>query len=144
MVCEKVEDGFLIPYSLFFKSTSFTDEGVLKLGDNELGLSCSTFVLAILEKAGVQLIKLDDWDVREEDKSAHSDLIVLLRKYQRGFSISTTHIENVEKEVGCVRYRPQEVAAAAILNPHPAKFEETAVLGELIFDALPFNLKEAT
>jgi hypothetical protein len=62
-----------------------------------------------------------------------------MREGIRGFSPSAPddHIARVEKEVDCMRIRPEEVAAAGLFDDFPVAFEELERAGAWILDQIP-------
>ncbi|MBP1630795.1 MAG: hypothetical protein H6Q15_1688 [Bacteroidetes bacterium] len=108
-----------IPYALRYLNTCLTKEGCLKLGDGEWGMTCATFVLALFKSCGVALCDVVTWPQRDEDENSHKNIVELLVEHKVRFKITQEHIENVRKEVGCARFRPEEVAASVTFNPIP-------------------------
>lgn len=112
-----------LPYAFLFKKSHFDENGNYVLGEGEHGFTCSTFVLAFLERHGISLIRKDTWPNRtEEDAVAHHLLISILTKLKEpGIS---EHIDIIKKDIGCVRYRPEEVAAASSFTPLPKDYSQ--------------------
>lgn len=119
-----------LPYAFRYKDTVFSADGKMLLGKSEHGLTCATFILAVLKSAGVDLLKLDEWPQRDGDMDRHRELLTML---QGDPNVSRAHIAEVTGEVRCVRYRPEEVVGAASLAQLPVSFvdAETAA-GQLI------------
>ena len=46
------------------------------------------------------------------------------------------HADAVAAEVGCLRFRPEEVAAASAHPPHPVDYARAEALGQLLIAAL--------
>lgn len=107
-----------IPYGVLYQGGKFAKDGRLLLRDRELGLTCATFVLAVLEGAGLALVKFEDWPARAEDQIWHSRVVAWLRADhdERPEVVSLSHVRGVASELGCARLRPEEVAAA---GSHP-------------------------
>ena len=125
----------LIPYGLKFEESSLDDDGRFTPGPNESGMTCSTFVLAIFEWATIPLLSRESWPSRPDDTEAQLKLVA----YLRTTDATKEHIEAVEREVGCMRIRPEEVAAATTTEPRPIGFVDAEVIGlEVLaeFDAL--------
>lgn len=109
-----------IPYGLLYTGGCFTTDGVLSLSTEENGLTCATFVMAVFNSCGIQLIDIQSWDLRESDSDWHNSIIATLMDTKERFGISDIHIENVSKELGCARFRPEEVAVSSTFEQTPA------------------------
>jgi hypothetical protein len=135
-VCRKVMENYAeegLPYGLRYENASFDPVlGTLIMGGTECGLTCATFVLAVFLSGGVSLIEIAAWEPREEDMQWHEQILFALEKY----GASPDHIANVKKEVGCARFRPEEVAASATFSPQPAASLQIIARGEIIKQAL--------
>lgn len=115
-----------LPYGLRFGTSSFDDSGRFVAGPNETGLTCATFVIAIFEWAGVPLIDISTWQARAEDEQAQRALVEVLRGSR---DATPEHIVAVEREIGCIRVRPEEVAASSTLPERPLNFADAARIG---------------
>ena len=114
-----------IPYGLLYKgNSSFTQEGIFTIAEEENGLTCATFVLAVFSACGINLIDLSSWPNRKEDKIWHGHIINSLKRSSQSFNITDDHIKNVENEVGCARYKPEEVGVSSIFENLPVSFLE--------------------
>lgn len=109
-----------IPYGLYYTGAVFTQDGLLKLKKKEIGLTCATFVLAVFKSCQVDLIDIENWGARHSDKVFHYDILISLRKSQVKYKISENHINNVSEEIGCARFRPEEVAISSAFKNKPA------------------------
>ena len=92
-------------------------------GDVELeSANCSTFVIIVFEIAKLPLIADDTWQERESDGPRQQELVEALRGDPE--NVPADHDERVAREVGCIRYRPEEVAGAALVDVDrwPVKF----------------------
>lgn len=98
------------------------------------GLTCATFVLALLRTIGIDLIALETWKIREEDTRWHLDDIV---PALIGNNADTEHIEAVKAQSPCARFRPQEVMAAMTTDFLPVAFSYAEPVGEAIQQSLP-------
>jgi hypothetical protein len=91
----------------------------LRLGPNEIGVSCSTIIAAIFESEGFKLLDPTSWpDADEADKRARRGVIAWVRKYD------PQHASAMEGEIDAPRVRPFEVVAAAAIFPTAASFEQ--------------------
>ena len=121
-----------IPYGLAFRSSSFDDEGRFVPGPGESGLTCSTFVLAVFEWARVRLLDQGSWRQRPDDVAIQQQLVEYLKKHAIA---RPEHVAAVEGEVGCVRFRSEEAAAATAMKDRPIPFERAADAGREIVSA---------
>lgn len=134
------EEGLRIPYGLVYKGGKFSAQGRTQLAVGEIGLTCATFVLAVLATAGLKLLDLPTWEERDatriaEDNAWHAGIVALMKATRADYEISDGHIAGVEQERGCSRFRPEEVAGACGLpgkSPSKHKFDEVRPLGALI------------
>jgi len=102
-----------VPYGIWYEGGALQDDGAAELKGKEIGLTCATYVLALLEWGGIRLLSIENWPSRPEDASWHRGIVRALRKHQRRNpdSISDEHIARVEQDGGCARFRPEEVTA---------------------------------
>ncbi len=131
---------YRIPYAFRYTSKTRINPatGEMQLEDG-LGLSCSTFVLAVFQSVEITLVKIDTWRSRADDVVRHEALLQKMRAGIPGFAppAPADHIVLVEKEVHCMRVRPEEVAAAGLFDDFPVAFEELERAGTWILDQIP-------
>ena len=108
-----------LPYAFRYRETAFGVDGRILLGKSEYGLTCATFILAVLRSAGVDLLRFAEWHHRDGDVERHHELLAMLRGDPR---IAADHLAAVASEVRCTRYRPEEVVGAASSAPLPVSF----------------------
>ena len=95
-----------------------------------VGLTCATLVLAVFGYAGFHLVEYDTWpENREDDKDFQEEIIRIFIGIP---GIEDSHIDKMRKDVGKARFRPLEVAGAALAYPPPAKFEIADQMGQLV------------
>lgn len=118
-----------IPYSLKFQDTQFTDDGDLKLGEGEMGLTCATFIASFFSSVGIPLVDLDSWISREEDLEWKAFIIGVMNKT----GVPINHIANVTKEAINYRVKPEEIAVASSkeVTDLPATFGFCTVEGAI-------------
>lgn len=109
-----------IPYGLLYEGATFDDDGILRLGGNEHGLTCATFVMAVYASCGITLCDYAAWSARREDGAWHASIIALLGQH----GVSQEHLHNLEQEKGCARFRPEEVAASITFPDLPAPSDQ--------------------
>lgn len=96
--------GVTIPHDQCFDSVT----GAWLLGPFGPGLTCATFVIAVLKRLGLEFVATDTWMHRPEDALWRDEIIALLRKHNM-----SEQADFVERQDRCVRIRPIEVAGAA-------------------------------
>jgi hypothetical protein len=78
------------------------------------------------------LVDYSTWPLnRPGDAEWQQSMISLLRG-----RAPEEHVKAVEQDVGCARYRPEEVAGAATVHPLPAGFAIAAERGQQILALL--------
>ncbi len=121
--------GTNLPYNFRFPNDVFdkeTGELLLKRGE---GLTCSTFVLALLEATGTSLVRREEWPQRPDDKARHETLVegrrqsFLAGNDNKLSDDALEHLAFMNLQVNSVRIRPEETAASASVRPLPASFK---------------------
>lgn len=102
--------------------------GRFLIGPSQFGLTCATFVLAVFHATGLQLVNYAEWPV---DRLGDKEWQLAILEKLEGHS-DNSHLEHVRSEIGSVRYRPEEVAAAATVAPPAATFQVVADLANSI------------
>ena len=121
-----------IPYGLYYKDSRFDKDGILSLGNDEIGLTCATFVLSIFSSCNATLVDVENWPVRDDDNVWHDYIIALLTQYKVELHISDEHLTNMTNEKYCARFRPEEVTASSTFFPHPDSFVNISSRGALL------------
>lgn len=107
-----------IPYGFRFERSSFDPSGSLRLGPKEIGLTCSTIVLAVFASERVQLVDPTSWPSPDEaDKRDRERLIVSVA------GRDPEHAQRLRMDVDAPRIRPEEVVAAGACYPELGTFE---------------------
>jgi hypothetical protein len=76
------------------------------------------------------LIDESIWPVRDDDKAWQAAIIQHLKAASN--PPSERHIELMESDIGCLRFRPEEVAAATQHPDRPVTFEQCLEMAEQI------------
>jgi hypothetical protein len=122
-----------LPYAFKYLNGCFhTGSGIFDLGPNCNGLTCSTFVLAMFLSCRIKLIKEEEWLQRDGDKARQEAIVAILRKKHQEKKCSEEHLKTVENEIGCVRFSPLDVMAAAIWCVPPIGFNDAVENGKMI------------
>lgn len=126
-----------IPYGVVYDGGGLALDGTAELAGKAVGLTCATYVLALLESFNHRLLALDTWRPRPEDASWHDSIVRMLLDFRQRHPdlLTAAHIQAVADEKGCARYRPEEVAAAAHLS-WPVPFQTAVPLGSAARSAM--------
>jgi hypothetical protein len=128
-----------IPYAFSSPEQDwFSVEGGLLLGPERLGLTCANFVLAIFRAAGLPLVQLDTWPVREDDSAWQKSVLdEWAPAIKRAKKKKQKHFAQVRNEIGTVRCRPAEIGGAALASEFPCAFDTAVKLAVGVESALP-------
>lgn len=124
-MCDLIKEEPNIPYGIFYLKTVFSKEGKLCLGGGEVGLTCATFVLAVFRTCEIDLLDISTWLPREDDSKFQTKIMYHLSNGLQNGTVSKDHFDRVNKDVGCARFRPEEVAISSgfKLEDMPVKYE---------------------
>ena len=111
-----------IPYSIFYARKKYFDpsSGVYNNRVIGFGLTCSTFILAVFEIMEIRLIKEETWKWRWRDLWWQAKMIFSM--YRKG--ADKKHLWELVRQIGCLRYKPEEVVASGPVTKKPVSFEE--------------------
>jgi len=129
-----------VGYGLRYTDGRFNHDPLDFLTNDGCGLTCATFVMALLKTYGIELLRQEEWPKRPEDRPFHELLVQDLATS----GADPEHVEAVRKEIGCARYRPEEVTAAALLGELPIGFVQASALGAEIATGLKQELASET
>ncbi len=138
-VCRQVwrSNGRDLPFGFSPPNDCFDEKtGKFLFGPTRFGLTCANFVLAVFQRAGLRLVNYETWPAdRPGDKEWQTAIIQMLR--DSGLA-SSQHLEAMEGEVAnaAVRYRPEEVAGAALATSLPTSFEQVVEASALVLQRL--------
>lgn len=126
-----------IPYGFSYDGTAYFDNtGSLFHSANCSGYTCGTFVLTIFHSLGLDLIDISAWPSREEDIPWQKRILYMFARCAGYFGISNHHLLRLANEIGCPRYRPEEVAVSSALydqhNGTPANCQSIITEGGLL------------
>lgn len=121
-----------LPYGFRFDQSRFTETG-LRLGSKAIGLTCSTFVLAILNAVGVQLVDENSWPIRTTEDIAFLENLTVLQRPDMAKLKASLMSEVLE---GCPRIRPEELVAACATAP-PVMFVACEPESKRVLEKLP-------
>ena len=116
-----------IPYSPIFQGIYF-DQGVLTYSRNQAGdgLTCATFMMALMQTLGCPLFNPDEWPVRDDDSTWHEGVIAALEAEP---TVTQQHTDAIRATPKGARFRPQEVAGSFSELGAPIPFSQAEALG---------------
>lgn len=117
-----------LPYAFSSPKAFFDLSGDFISRPNRIGLTCSSFVLAVFHHARIHLLDYGTWQHRDEDLKRKDDLLDYLSKTK---SVDSNHIDAVNKQVHLFRYSPIDVITSAALFPPKATFNDILRYGPL-------------
>jgi len=112
-----------IPYGIALPDDCFdATSGAWLLGPTGRGLTCATFVVAVLKAAGLNLLAIWTWQERPDDETWRRSIIAALRRNPA----NRQQADHVGREGTCTRFRPEEVAGAGLVpvSDWPVAFTE--------------------
>ena len=98
--------GFQVTGEVFDQSGNYTERPI---GE---GLTCATFVLAILRTYGFKPMDMNTWESRDEDAQWQQTILAALEEN----GAEQSHIEEIRRGGPSLRCRPEEVVGAASQN----------------------------
>jgi hypothetical protein len=114
-----------IPFGFRHHASSFAPkDGSFVPGAGETGLTCSTFVLAMLDWARITLIEKTTWQGRSSQRRTADNIFwkKLLDFLRKTANAPKTQLDALESETDAIRFRPEEVAAASAVAVRPMHF----------------------
>lgn len=141
--CELIEEEYVrghaanrgkIGYAFYYRGEAFDPVKGIFVTSNGYGLTCATFVLAVFKSLEIELLDISSWQPRAADEQWQRDVVA----YMKRKCIDPSHVAFIEREIGCCRFRPEEVAAAGTVNAEslPMGFHDAVSRGEAIVAAL--------
>jgi hypothetical protein len=104
-----------VPYGIVYEGGKLSDDGSVILNGLAIGLTCATYVLALLRSSNHDIVHFETWPPRADDSDWHGHIIKMLIGFhcRHPDLLTMDHILAVSREHGCARFRPEEVASAA-------------------------------
>jgi len=136
----RVPYGFSCPTNFFIPDT-----GEINLShQNNIGLTCATLLLAIFHMAGYQLVDYSSWKPRYADLIPQQKLLANLIDLEkikrfRDTGITSKYIDAVKKQMTAIRFRPEEVIAAAVTAQEINTMDQLEPLGYEIVQQILTN-----
>jgi hypothetical protein len=121
-----------IPYGLDSTGLAFDDQtGNLLVAPLGKGLTCSTFILCILEHYGIKLLIKEDWPA--DANIEWQDWVLEKLKVEA----PAKHLEAMRLDKGCRRFTPEEVVASSSSETLPLGYNDARTRAEQLLSALP-------
>jgi hypothetical protein len=144
-LCELVEEEYIlrpdsnrqkIGYAFHYRGETFDPMSGIFVTTDGYGLTCATFVLALFASHGVELLHLASWEPRPDDTEWQAQVVASMERQRR--RVDPKHVVFIRDEIGCCRFRPEEVAAAGTVDASslPLGFREAESRGETIVNEL--------
>ena len=135
VICEAIaEKQSLLNFGITYNNTTFDKDGNLLLQNSDYGLTCATFVLSVFESAGITLIDGNSWKSREEDLEWQKYVLNFFKNKEK--EALEELIKHFESNLGCFRFRPEEVAVASSFDNLPSDFKSCEDYGLLLCKAI--------
>ncbi len=113
--------------------------GAYLFGPNRYGLTCATFVMAVFQIAGINLLDFETWPPsREGDEIWKNHIIECLQDPMKTQPpASNDHIQALRAESNVTtRFRPEDVAGAGALDFVPGTFSQVDPIARAILEKL--------
>ena len=127
-----VNEGRPIPYGLDAVGQEFDRAGAWA-GRSLVGLTCATFIKAVLLGFGRAILDDATWQMRQDDARWQRRILQGLRNEGASEEFLTAQAQNVGR---ASRFRPEEVAAATASEDAPLEFARAEPRGREWLDAL--------
>lgn len=129
-IWRRFETDRKMPYGLAWRGSRFTASGVLELAPGARGLTCATFVLAVLKSVGIELVAEDTWPDRLEETDEFITRV--------GGDPPSPIAEGMRQELvsGARRITPDEVVGACLVEPLPATFAAASAAAREVVNLL--------
>lgn len=109
-----------IPYGFSPYGGYFGAKGEIHWSAAGNGLTCATFVLAVFDRSGIQLVNGETWPVgRADDIKFQREMVERVRAES---GATASHIKGMKADIGQVRFRVMEVAGAVAADQYPVDF----------------------
>lgn len=146
VLADSIDNGEIqIPYAYKYeKYSDFDSDNHLRLAEESYGLTCATFLLTIFHHVGIDLINLESWPHRDEDKKKEKATKQTFWIYKERVDVSRKHLKHMKDEIGCKRYSPEEVAiSSALYNESSASSDKIIEAGKELYDYIQSEMDKA-
>jgi hypothetical protein len=121
------QNAAIIPYDIRYSSSAeYFDATTWAYHSHEPGLTCSTFILALLRGFRLELFEVSSWPGRPSD---NADLEFLIRQLElRG--VNSGRVAAMRANHQGIRFRPEEVCGSVSESFWPVPFATAETAGE--------------
>lgn len=99
---------------------------------NMAGLTCATYVLSIIDYLKLPLLDYSTWLPRDDDGPNQEHMLRCM-----SLRVPPEHYEKAKREVGSLRFRPQEVVGACLTDDQlPVPLPAAELLGNQVMDTM--------
>lgn len=139
-ICELIkENKTSIDFGIKYTDTKFNEKGELIYAAGDFGLTCSTFILSILNSVSIKLIDIENWKERSEDKEWQKNILGF---YEEKSKENPKQYENLlshyKNNLGCFRFNPIDIAVASSCDVLPAGIDYCDLHRERIFEFMNY------
>ncbi|MGN7612698.1 hypothetical protein ACQZV8_11500 [Magnetococcales bacterium HHB-1] len=129
----------LVPYGFAYNPPYFTEQGDLLPKPLGEGLTCATFLLAILEAKGYSILDRKTWTIQPDDQTWRQQTLDALK--DRG--TEPEHLQAMTKIMdNALRYRPEEVVAGIMASKRPLSCNQARKMGKKIVLEMVDHLRQ--
>jgi hypothetical protein len=93
------------------------------------GLTCASYIVFVLDQLGFELLRTVEWPSRPEDTDWQNEILSVLTA---SGCMTPDELNTIASDIGSVRFRPIEVAAAATRTQIPVSFAEAQAIAAQI------------
>ncbi len=112
-----------VPYGMDPPDDAFDAQGRYDELDPSKGLTCATFIAAVMKSVGFPVVDLTTWENRVGDEQWKQSVLRLLRRH------CPDRARQVEGSQARFRLRPEEIAAATAATAIPVEFKPAVEMG---------------
>jgi hypothetical protein len=134
-LCERVwkRNKRNIPYGFRYSATKFAYSGEIEKGEDEFGLTCATFVLAVFASLGIKILDLSSWPA---DLPAYHERFAEIRRLHEKYGAPKEALEAMAAQMNAVRYSPLEVAAGSMEGTLPVTHAQASSQAQVLLTEL--------
>ncbi len=120
----KIPYAFNSPINVFDPIT-----GTFKINNDNVGLTCSSFVLAVLNVSGLDLVIYNSWPKNQSEAILWQNQMT---QYLEQNGAESEHIERVREQLGNERFVPTQVFAS--VSSPPMDYDTAKELSSVVID----------
>lgn len=133
-----------VPYGIDWETADdcFSAKGELIPLPVGKGLTCTTFLDAVLRSNGYKVVDRDTWEPQAGDKEWGEGIIESLRSHE----VDDAHVSAVRNDIGKIRLRPEQFAGAfaGAQERWPVSHPDARQLGEIVLGTISEYLNDGS